>query len=293
MKYLPIYILFLLLKHSSAIAQSEFAPVGATWYYTYNGFTTMGYEKLFSEKDTMINNLSCRKLARTVTYYDFITHSVHTWEWSPFFVRDSNHVYYFFQNDQFVLLYDFNKSAGEYWTTDAYSFDGNCKLGKIYVDSTGTEEIDGEPLKWLAVHNDSTYDGYFGNKKKIYERIGSFYYMFPAPACFIYEGGWELRCYNDSMLSYQNFVCDSLYIGIEEITKADHINIFPNPAGDFLQVQSGSMTSGKSMEIMDAFGRKVESFEAADVMSKISVVDLPPGIYFLKSGNHLTRFVKQ
>ena len=58
MKIKNLIILLLLLVVSYNLkAQTEFAPVGAEWYYNYNNFWNVGYVKITSESDTIIDNV--------------------------------------------------------------------------------------------------------------------------------------------------------------------------------------------------------------------------------------------
>ena len=65
------------------------------------------------------------------------------------------------------------------------------------------------------------------------------------------------------------------------------LTIWPNPAGDILQMD---VTEGETVSIFDMTGRMVkqERYEG-----KLDVSDLDSGIYAIKAGNHIVKFVKE
>ncbi|MEI6091024.1 MAG: choice-of-anchor D domain-containing protein [bacterium] len=80
--------------------------------------------------------------------------------------------------------------------------------------------------------------------------------------------------------------------------ESDMIQITPNPAGDFITLESSPTpsrcwTSGE-IQIYNTLGEKVMSVETKNFSSlrRINISDLPKGIYFLKVGSETAKFVK-
>lgn len=288
-----ILLLFLTLP-LFVFGQGEFAPVGSMWYYAAYDFSSEGYQKISSEKDTSVLGIPCRKLTVAQTLYDYFTHQYNSAVLPSKYVYDSSGVYYFFSHGHFSILYDFNKQPGEFWITDAYDFYDYCgPIGKVYVDSVGTDNIEGMDLEWMMVHNDSTWEPYLGYKK-IYRRIGSGSYLFPVPACVIWEGAFSFRCYDDSTLHHSVSACEYIYNSVSEIENSGLFKIFPNPASRILFVQSLSPKK-TVIGIYDLLGKK----EITSVITPISgtaeidISVLKNGIHFLKSGNQMQMFIKE
>jgi len=211
------------------------------------------------------------------------------------FVYDSSGVYYFYSNHHFSILYDFNKQPGEFWMSDAFDFLNVCgPIGKIHVDSVGTETIDGVNLKWIVVHNDSTqFSSYFGDKR-IYQRTGSMQYLFPLPACVIWEGFLGFRCYDDSLVHYSIADCDSFFNSVENVNATSNLRIFPNPSNKILFVQTFSHKKTQ-FGIYDVLGKNEITLMLTPT-NGIFVVDISTlrnGIHLLRSSNQMQMFIKE
>lgn len=72
------------------------------------------------------------------------------------------------------------------------------------------------------------------------------------------------------------------------------MTIAPNPANDVLVI-SDKGKGIREIEIVDLFGRRVLKSEVRGQRSEVSinVASLSPGIYFLKVGNEVRKFVKE
>ena len=88
-------------------AQTEFAPIGAEWYYTY----TFGccpeehFNRVVSEKDTIVEGYNCRVLRQ---YYDNSNIANEKY----IIKQEQGKVYYYYQ-DQFNLLFDFDAEVND------------------------------------------------------------------------------------------------------------------------------------------------------------------------------------
>ncbi len=107
------------------IPQTDYAPLGAEWYYTY----TTGYSRevefhhAVSEGDTIIKGYHCR----IVRQYNDNTDTANA---EYIFRQEQGKVYYYYQN-QFHLLYNFDAEIGD---TVQYSI-----MGKKYLFDDSTE----------------------------------------------------------------------------------------------------------------------------------------------------------
>ncbi|WP_456438342.1 T9SS type A sorting domain-containing protein [Psychroserpens sp.] len=72
---------------------------------------------------------------------------------------------------------------------------------------------------------------------------------------------------------------DCAGLGIDDEKLANSVRLFPNPAGNFISVQSELMAMDK-IEIYSVFGKRVKSVDHN--FDYISITDLSKGVYFIK-----------
>ena len=86
------------------------------------------------------------------------------------------------------------------------------------------------------------------------------------------------------------------FTDVEDIIFVNMFDISPNPATDFIEITVGegskaALTSG--IKIYNIFGQTVLSVGAIlELPSRVDVSALPPGIYFVRLGDKVTKFVK-
>jgi len=92
--------------------------------------------------------------------------------------------------------------------------------------------------------------------------------------------------------------CDmqDIYSNIDKNEVINNINIYPNPAQNYLVVKSGNIEV-ENIEIIDVLGKRIKQFGIQDSVFEIQIGDLPKGIYFLKlqmkQGVTLHKFIKE
>ena len=84
-------------------------------------------------------------------------------------------------------------------------------------------------------------------------------------------------------------------VGIDPLSRAS-FQIFPNPAMDYIVVNSGNMNPN-SIEIMNSEGKIMQTIPADGFLTRINLKTLQPGIYFLRvatdAGVNVRKFVKE
>ena len=89
--------------------------------------------------------------------------------------------------------------------------------------------------------------------------------------------------------------CDStvrlhLTLSIDEVGQAAQLQLYPNPVVEGVLTVSG-IASGTTVSFYDLFGREQASFTASGFTCTFDVSTWPSGVYFLRVGNGLRRFV--
>lgn len=279
----------------AGFSQVEWAPVGAEWYYSRpEGLMppNEGYILYKVVKDTIIQEKIVKLISKT--YYHASGQDVSNLGNEYTYEEDS--VIYYWKNGHFYTLYDFTAESGDKWTIygndNVGDFCGYDSLGVVVVDSVSTVTINNQELKALYTSSDNSSN--WGFQDVILERIGCFSYFLPqALDCAVdipHENG-RLRCYEDDKLgqyksSYweiSNQECDVLkYYTLSDDKKFSKIQIFPNPAKDYLNIHFSGTRHENSfiqIDIFDMNGKKLNTYQSP---TKIFVGDLPSGFYYAK-----------
>ena len=273
-----IIIFYLLIYSFNALAQTEWAPIGARWTFGVGEAwsSAIYYREWTSTKDTLVGGHTCKLIKRTGTSVTGdLSDKLITYE-------DSNKVYWFNPViNKFTTLYDFNKNSGDTWTMQI----DTCGL-LITVDSTDIETINGLSLKVLYISaEDNAFNG------KVVQHIG--HLSLPNPNivfhCYrimsdanYYTG---LRCYQDSILGFHDFniapSCDYVVTGISDPDLNSNFNVYPNPTANLVYIEYPS-----ELKIIDVSLYSLSSqYLISSKNIKQNMVDLssiPSGIYILR-----------
>jgi hypothetical protein len=274
MKQLLFSILFLFGIITNVFSQT-WAPIGAKWTYQVENAVNIniGFREWTSVSDTLIDGHDCKIILRSGDPVNSdLSDSLITYE--------ENGVVYWYLNNQFTTLYDFNKLAGESWTV----MRDTCGV-VITVDSTAFETINGVELKTLYVSSED-----FAFSGKIIEFIGntsmpSPYFLYHCDGIlkdtYFYTG---LRCYEDTIIGYHSFnispSCDYV-TNISEQHEQNALLVYPNPTSESIQVQTNPALSNH-YKIFNNTGQLVQRGSLHTSLSNISVSTLSPGIYFFE-----------
>ena len=269
---------------TSLAMTQDWAPAGATWHYDWASFWVSGYVKIQYTGDTTVAGKTCKILKKERYTYDWNQH-VYSNELIGYeFTYEENNVVYYYRNNQFFELYDFNAAIGNSWTISGWNATSPCdSTGTVVVEGSGTETINSVPLKYLKVSPGSSSTWAFSSDT-IFERIGSLGYMFPEPTCVVdvFEGG-PLRCYYDNSFGlYERGIAPSCdYItGINYIPSEMKASIYPVPATSNLTVET-SQTGMKRIEISDILGNKLIDAETIRKKLVLDISVLPAGVYLI------------
>lgn len=103
-----------------------------------------------------------------------------------------------------------------------------------------------------------------------------------------------LAQYNSGVLFDDVTVSDADATGIANITPAQTIAVYPNPATQYINV---SCTEGADIRVMDLNGRTIKRLAAHDALQRVDVADLAKGMYMISvenAGNRaVAKFIKK
>lgn len=282
-------LLFIFLILASGLANAQvWAPAGATWHYSWAAWATDGYVKVQYVADSIVGGKSCKVLQVDIHTYNYTSHTYYNSPPKYEYTYLENNIVYYYRYGQFFKLYDFNALTGDSWVVANEDPIVACdSLGSVVVDSTGTTTINSYPLKYLRTSPGQ--NSQLGFSDRVIERIGGMVYMFPEPECVVdLPGAAGLRCYYDDQFGLykpSGFppACDYI-TGIDEYSmERTTVKIYPNPASSFIITEINFPLKGSvSMELSDVSGNRIRLIETSDVISKINIEDLKPGIYLVR-----------
>jgi hypothetical protein len=296
-----------IISGTMTFAQTDWAPVGAKWFYNnYSG----GPEYLTiieSIGDTIINTRPCKILETYEITSEMDSTGANRWDtlYCPkqFTYMDSSIVYlYDFAKNNFDVLYNFNATMGDTISFTDTALAGFCPEAQLcdkfqyVIDSVEFSTIGGLLLRkqWVTPtqHSDWVITtalpmGPTGNYP-IIERIGSAKFLFGVFKMQAMEGSIRcLRCYQDSIMNFHYFSTDSLPcdylppLGVSDNSNLfNNFNLYPNPANDKFNIET---MQESEVEILTIDGQIIQSFIVGETSSAIDISGLSKGVYFIKA----------
>ena len=78
--------------------------------------------------------------------------------------------------------------------------------------------------------------------------------------------------------------------GIIGIAESNTVKLYPNPATTIINVQT---TAAEGYIITDCLGRIMRTGKHSATETKVDIANLAPGLYYIRSGNEVSKFIKQ
>lgn len=243
--------------------------------------------------DTLVLGQDSRKMTRTREVFNYTDSLYYTQTMGTLVAHEDAGIVWIHVPvlAAFDTLYDFNAHPGDHWRLAELPSPLNCDPESwMQVVDTGTVNIDGDPLRWLAVdvHYLPTAPAIY--RDTIIERIGSTdMYFLPHDRCNGFTDGQEggvLRCYEDQAISYEIGSapsCDHLpSVGPEETEPDPWIALRPNPANSEVMVEINGHLLRGWLRLIDACGRNPRELTMAGQQLELDLSGLQPGLYMLE-----------
>ena len=282
-----------------ANAQTEFAPLGAEWYYTYNDLCCPEnhFNRVVSEKDTIVEGSVCRVIKQ---YYDNSNVASEKY----IIKQEQGKVYYYYQ-EKFNLLYNFDaqvndtivftfmyKLSGPESREDTL-FSARFRVESIVKNSQNlnvftTKVLEEDILNfWGILVPPSNYQTYsFSEKIGSNREFMTLFVNYPQTQVHRYR---SLRCYSDADFSFvsEDWSVLSLPCNYSIASDIDNpmdesVKIYPNPFNDTAFVE---INNGGNIEIIDISGKTVYNSVLYNGINEISATHFQKGIYLVKIQN--------
>lgn len=295
---MKIILLFILILTNCLIgfAQSEFAPIGAEWYYSkYESYNPpqIHYIKQTCIKDSTIADKKVKVIQKTLFKYEGVTVDL-----GYEYLYQNGDTISYWKSGEFHVLYNFSLSKGD--SILLYSEMPNQCLDKTpygwsYIDSVYSDTINGHPLKaYISTHKEGSVWGF--DAFPIIEKIGSTDYLLPQNAfCGIADGEPQigsLRCYSDPEIGfyqYGNTPCEKIESwpdGFTQLSTTSLFKLYPNPVVDGLTIEySDSWDTWFNLDLFDLSGKLVHSL-AFCPGERINLSSLRRGLYPISIHNN-------
>jgi len=285
-----------------AQGQKQFAPLNTVWNYEGHSLNCQGNHIQYRVEDEIfIDDKDCS-----------VIYSYHSDDANPTFkstgdsliVWENERKVYFLEDSTFYLLFDFTLEVGDtvvYYSptdrgllsTDPDAF-GDKPIAETYVIEDVIDiVVDNQTLKKFDTWGPASFC-YIENLGCTGHRLTGECCFYVASGCF---GG--LQCYNNGTIEYitdQNFVTPNpacpLPDATNDILSDVEIALFPNPASEFLNIQS-------TVEFTDIsiLNLKGELSKSTSYSETIDISSLSSGIYFIRlqaeKGVVIKKFIKE
>ncbi len=276
MKNLLLFLFFLSFSFTSIFSQKYTDTTSKRTYTAHDsgGNYQYGYRVVKIIKDTFLAGRMVQQY-RAFNYRQ--NDPVAT---ANYYIYQSGDTVYQFinQTNKYEVKFIFNLNQGD--TTKLFPVDG-FTARPYYVDTVFNIQIDGFILKqyeFKVISSSSLHPSI-----TIVDRIGFINFfnfnVLSNPGGTKYT---KLRCYSDSSLdtNYNNYPCTFIaYNDLKENSLNSIIQLYPNPAQQILQINSGELQI-EGMNLFTIQGKEIPVF--INQNNQLDVSSLPQGVYLLQ-----------
>jgi len=190
-----------------------------------------------------------------------------------------------------------------YYSDNYYNYQGNG-LNELYVSYINNGVYTGNQItyftKYKAVDGSTMADV----KNALIGPSGALYCAWNMNSDTAYPHINTIYCKNDSVKGFgygdiviARFSTDSNYLGIKpQKISQNIIEVYPNPAADFINLQLPVNEKGSTVQIYNMPGQMVEEYTYTTENENLNISILKPGVYIVKvqneAGLFYTKFVK-
>jgi len=287
-----IFVL-LLMFYGVVHSQTEWAPIGAKWYFSHPKPTSNDYVVFESKKDSTVQGKDSREIDVWLNNSRLVSRE--------YIHQNGDSIFYYNENyNSFFLLYDFSAKAGDtiivhpakFKPTKAFfSYDDSIADFKYKILLVDSVQLSGQWIKRQKVT--LLKDVLWGFSKPdgkdyyIINKIGSLAYFFGVQSGITPEDKLSIcRCYNGSDFEFKNPLwaseCD-LISAIIDSKSGNNLKVFPNPADNYITISNPSNIKIKKIELINFSGRIVQLWNATECTGNtLNIQYISPGVYLLK-----------
>jgi len=252
---------------------TDFAPVGAKWYYSQISFDfpyPEEYHLVEVTEEVVFQGKLCRKIEGL---------TINCGLPNPSYVFNRNDSTFFWSDftGSFEILYDFGAEPGDTWLIQGLGLFGDSL--RVNVEALGQRILGTDTLKSWTISHLGCYD--WGNE--IIEKLGNLYFLSPS-FCLCENGPFNARCYSDSFSEFHlvPYPCDTVFLisGTTDLA-TNPIHIFPNPTSREVTFTLPDAAEGH-WTMTDIAGKDVRNGPWEGSSTHVYLGDLMPGLYIFQ-----------
>jgi len=277
-----LFLSIFLIVFSASFAHSQtWFQEGDYWLYHYgDGLSgTQGYTEVRVQGDTIIDNISVKKLSIFSEGYSFSTDEFYEHSYMRYAYSENQKAYVSNHQGEFGEFADFNISVDSLYNFNQELING-CPAINLELDSLNTFTLDNNALDiQFFSYYDETWDYTF--YPIMYERIGSLEGRILAFSVSCYFDGdnyrlCQFKTETDS-ISFLDQDCFDFPVSIKEDLLDQTISLSPNPVESILTINSE--LTAKQVQVVNINGKVLLQKENTN---EINVEQLTAGVYFMK-----------
>ena len=288
-----IYLFSLLLISCYFLQAQNFASPDASWVFSFNGAWSTGVTQVVYEKDTLINNRSCRKFLRQYTRNNS---TVPLLDYPIYFYVENGKVEFSTDAIHFDLLYNFRGQFEQKWKIYHRIRGNTIDSVEAKIEAVYTTPINGVNLRSMAMRFTGLGRRQYQYVDVVHEEIGpTLDFFLPWDRYYRTVDGGEggaLRCFHnnnlglvqfDSAMHNMNYVYDCQQIVSISDLKVPSFDLktYPNPVSQRLFIENNENQS-LEFELFDLLGREVLSHSLSPGKNEWDISSLTAGVYSLK-----------
>ncbi len=256
---------------------TEFAPLGAKWYYNFQAFIPppFGVRPFVVEvvSKEIYQGKSCSKLDGGSGGSETVPEPLYIYE------QQDSVFFYSELSSRFELLYDFGAQAGDSWVIGGLN-GGDVDSLAIHVDSTSQWLINGQTLKVLHISYPIVP---FEWGDRIVAGIENPFFLTPHYG-LVEEKAIGLRCYTDAENDF-HFVwypCDTILqtLQVSELDQKPNISVSPNPVHEYIRIEMDAHAAGAIFNLYHITGQRATSAPIIQGTNDLNNLNIKGGIYF-------------
>ncbi len=276
------------------------------WIYRYGNWAISGYDHLKVNGDTTINGRECHLIKPTLTYVDLsVSNDTITSFGFPWIVYEENDQVFYWSEDNFYLIYDFNLNVNDTLQLrhrgDPGTFDDDheiCDPFYFVIDSLDVININGFDRRVQYGRVVSGNWGFEQSSHKIIEGIGwvalySSFHEAYVPARFLITDynftctldldGWSFCSYQNDDFSYktdetQNCEYLPMLINTDDVNNNINVVVYPNPTNSLINIKYDQKIN--NITILDINGLPIKNYLGEQ--RALNVSEFTDGMYFIR-----------
>jgi hypothetical protein len=187
----------------------------------------------------------------------------------------------------------FSENGGQTWQKLS-DFEMESNQNKLFCVKATLAPANAQPkgriLGYRLYRNNESMGTIFGSETSLF-RTNNFTDFKPLPegvdACY------KVAAYYLSQVASEYVEDCNIGTNIEQVVLDNQLVVFPNPVENELRISNYELRKGEFVQILDVTGKQISNIQIVEYSNSINVSKLIQGVYFIKIGDKMAKFVKK